>query len=123
VDGVYFNVRLEEEKSLIMGVSEEGRKELAAIETGFWESELSWKDILLSLKEKGLEKGLKLAIGDGALGFRKALKQVYPETRQQRCWVHRTRNVLDKLPKSLQKKAKTRIHNIYHLPCTDPGGS
>ena len=59
-----------------------------------------------------MEEGPKLAIGDGALGFWKALKQIYPNTPQQRCWVHRTRNVLDKLPKSLQKEAKTRIHNI-----------
>jgi putative transposase len=119
VDGVYFNVRLEEEKScvlVIMGATEEGRKELVALETGFRESELGWKEILLSLKERGVEEGPKLAIGDGALGFWKALKQIYPNTRQQRCWVHRTRNVLDKLPKSLQKEAKTRIHNIYLAP-------
>jgi putative transposase len=119
VDGVYFNVRLEDEKScvlIIMGATREGRKELVAMETGFRESELSWKGILLSLKERGLEKGPKLAIGDGALGFWKALKQVYPDTRQQRCWVHRTRNVLDKLPQSLQKEAKAQIHNIYLAP-------
>ncbi len=115
---MYFNVRLEDEKScvlVIMGATEEGRKELVAIETGFRESELGWKEILLSLKERGLEDGPKLAIRDGALGFWKALKQIYPNTRQQRCWGHRTRNVLDKLPKSLQKEAKTRIHNIYTL--------
>jgi putative transposase len=119
IDGVYFNVRLEDEKCcvlIIIGVTEEGRKELVAIETGFRESELGWKEILLSLKERGLEAGPKLAIGDGALGFWKALRQIYPETRRQRCWVHRTRNVLDKLPKSLQKEAKTRIHNIYLAP-------
>jgi len=119
VDGVYFNVRLEEEKScvlVIMGATEEGRKELVAIEDGFRESELGWKGILLSLKERGLEDGPKLAIGDGSLGFWKALKQIYPQTRQQRCWVHRTRNVLEKLPKSLQKEAKRRIKNIYLAP-------
>lgn len=119
VDGVYFNTRLEEEKScilVIIGTTQEGRKELVAIESGFRESEIGWKDILLSLKARGLEEGPKLAIGDGALGFWKALTEIFPETRQQRCWVHRLRNVLDKLPKSLQKQAKRHIHAIYLAP-------
>lgn len=116
VDGIYFNVRAEEDKScvlVVMGATEEGKKELVAVEIGFRESEFCWKEILLSLKENGLKTGPKLAIGDGSLGFWKALREIYPETRHQRCWVHRTKNVLDKLPKTLQKKAKIQIHNIY----------
>ena len=115
-DGVYFNVRLEGGRNcilVIIGVTESGRKEVVAIRDGVRESELSWLDVLLELRERGLELGPFLAVGDGSLGFWNALCKVYPETRQQRCWVHKTANVLDKLPKSAQREAKQLIHQIY----------
>jgi transposase-like protein len=115
-DGVYFNVRLEEERTCILvvvGANYRGEKELLAVRDGYRESEQSWKELLLELKERGLEIHPKLAIADGALGFWKALPQVYPSTRGQRCWVHKTANVLDKLPTSMQGRAKGAIHDIY----------
>jgi transposase-like protein len=115
-DGVYFNVRLEGGRNcilVVMGVTEDGRKELVAVADGMRESELSWQELLLDLRKRGLEEGPFLAIGDGALGFWNALCKVYPETRQQRCWVHKTANVLDKLPKAVQREAKHLIHQIY----------
>lgn len=117
-DGIYCNVRMEERQCLlvIIGVSAEGKKELVALEDGFRESELSWRGVLSDLKRRGLEEGAELAIGDGALGFWKALEQIYPETRWQRCWVHKTANVLNKLPKSLQSKAKQQLHEIWMAP-------
>ena len=80
---------------------------------GFRESEQSWKEVLMDLKRRGLQIDPKLAIGDGALGFWKALPQVYGATREQRCWVHKTANVLNKLPKHLQPKAKSDLHQIW----------
>jgi len=117
-DGIYCNVRMEERQCLlvIIGVTEEGKKELVALEDGFRESELSWRGVLSDLKKRGLEEGAELAIGDGALGFWKALEQIYPETRWQRCWVHKTANILNKLPKSLQPKAKQQLHEIWMAP-------
>ena len=91
VDGIYFNVRLENERScilVVMGVTDEGKKELVAIQDGYRESKLSWKELCLNLKNRGLTDGPSLAIGDGALGFWAALREEFPETRQQRCWVH-----------------------------------
>jgi len=118
VDGIYCNVRMEEKHCLlvIIGVTEEGKKELVALEDGYRESELSWKGVLRDLKRRGLEECPKLAIGDGALGFWKALGQIYPGTKWQRCWVHKTANVLNKLPKSLQSKAKKLLHEIWMAP-------
>jgi len=118
VDGIYCNVRMEEKQCLlvIIGVTEEGKKELVALEDGYRESELSWKGVLRDLKRRGLEECPKLAIGDGALGFWKALGQIYPGTKWQRCWVHKTANVLNKLPKSLQSKAKKLLHEIWMAP-------
>jgi transposase-like protein len=116
VDGVYFNIRLEEDRScilVIMGATEDGKKELVAVGDGYRESELSWQEILQDLKRRGLKKGPKLAIGDGSLGFWKALRKEYPGTKEQRCWVHKMANVLDKMPKKVQKQAKRKIHNIY----------
>jgi len=115
VDGIYCNVRMEERQCLlvIIGATKEGKKELVALEDGYRESELSWTGVLRELKERGLEEGAELAIGDGALGFWKAVEKMYPETRWQRCWVHKTANVLNKLPKSLQGKAKKMLHGIW----------
>jgi putative transposase len=115
-DGVHFNIRLEEDRQCIlvlMGATADGRKELIAIADGYRESEQSWKGLLLDVKARGLVIDPKLATGDGALGFWKALPQVYPTTRQQRCWVHKTANVLDKLPKRLQPEAKNKLHQIW----------
>jgi transposase-like protein len=115
-DGVHFNIRLEEDRQCIlvlMGATADGRKELVAIADGYRESEQSWKTLLLDVKARGLVVDPKLATGDGALGFWKALPQVYPTTRAQRCWVHKTANVLDKLPKRLQPAAKDGLHQIW----------
>jgi putative transposase len=115
-DGVYFNIRLEEDRQCIlvlMGATPDGRKELIAIADGFRESEQSWKSLLLDVKARGLAIDPQLATGDGALGFWKALGQVYSTTREQRCWVHKTANVLDKLPKRLQPAAKEKLHQIW----------
>lgn len=115
-DGVHFNIRLEEDRQCIlvlMGATADGKKELIAVVDGFRESEQSWKGLLLDVKARGLAIDPKLAIGDGALGFWKAMKQAYPKTREQRCWVHKTANVLDKLPKRLQPEAKEKLHDIW----------
>lgn len=115
-DGVHFNIRLEEDRQCILvllGATADGRKELIALADGYRESEQSWKALLLDVKARGLVVSPKLAVGDGALGFWKALDQVFPTTRAQRCWVHKTANVLDKLPKRLQPGAKESIHQIW----------
>ncbi|MFH1416234.1 MAG: transposase, partial [Elusimicrobiota bacterium] len=101
---------------LIIGALEDGTKELIAVHAGYRESELSWREIMVNLKNQGLNVGPKLAIGDGALGFWSALRKEFPETREQRCWVHLTANVLDKMPKSVQKNAKQMIYDIYLAP-------
>jgi len=115
-DGIHCNVRLDDQKTcllVIMGADEHGKKELIAVNDGYRESKASWKEILLDLKQRGLNKAPKLAVGDGALGFWAALEEEYPETKQQRCWVHKTVNILDKLPKAIQSKAKSMIHDMY----------
>jgi putative transposase len=115
-DGVHFNIRLEEDRQCIlvlMGATAEGHKELIAVADGYRESEQSWKELLLDVKARGLEIDPSLAIGDGALGFWKAVRQAWPTTRGQRCWVHKMANVLDKLPKGAQPKAKSALHDIY----------
>ena len=119
VDGIYFNVRLEEAANqrqcilVLMGATAEGKKELIAIADGYRESEQSWKELLLDVKSRGLEIDPKLAIGDGALGFWAAVRKVFPSIAEQRCWVHKTANVLNKLPKVLQGKAKAMLHEIW----------
>jgi transposase-like protein len=114
-DGIYFNLRAADRQCIlvIIGVNDQGEKELLGLEAGFRESELSWKSLLLRLQDQGLTTAPELAIGDGALGFWKALVQVFPTTRMQRCWVHKTANVLDKFPKSLHAQAKSALHEIY----------
>src|SRR5215467_2075226 len=118
-DGVYFNIRLEGGRQCIlvlMGATADGKKELIAIQDGQRESEQSWKELLLDVQARGLTIEPKLASGDGALGFWKAVRQLWPEVSEQRCWVHKTANVLDKLPKSMQPKAKEMLHAIYLAP-------
>ena len=115
-DGVYFNARLEGERNcvlVVIGAKFNGEKELLAIVDGVRESEVSWKELLLELKDRGMSSDPKLAIADGALGFWKALPQVFPTTAAQRCWVHKSANVLNKLPKRVQPRAKTLLHDIY----------
>ena len=114
-DGIYSHVRMDDRLCLlvIIGVTEHGVKELVAVEDGFRESTVSWTEVLTGLRERGLTFSPKLAVGDGALGFWSALTQVYPACRQQRCWVHKTANVLNKLPKSMQPKVKEALHDIW----------
>jgi putative transposase len=115
-DGVHFNIRLEEDRQCIlvlMGATADGKKELIALGDGYRESEQSWKALLLDCRARGMTIAPTLAVGDGALGFWKALRQVFPTTQEQRCWVHKTANVLDKLPKSQQPKAKAMLHAIW----------
>jgi putative transposase len=124
-DGVHFNIRLEEDRQCIlvlMGATAEGTKELIAAADGYRESEQSWKELLLDVKARGLEVEPALAIGDGALGFWKAVRQVWPTTRGQRCWVHKTANVLDKLPKGAQPRAKAALHAIYEAESREAAG-
>ena len=119
IDGVYFNVRMDEAKQcilVIIGVTEDGVKEFVAIDDGYRESEQSWLMALRDLKQRGLQIGPELAVGDGALGFWKALPKVYGQTRSQRCWVHKTKNVLNCLPKGLQAKAKAALQQIWMAP-------
>jgi putative transposase len=116
VDGIHFNVRLDDERScmlVIIGATEGGRKELLAVHDGYRESKLSWTEILRGLKRRGLKELPAVATGDGALGFWAAAEEEFPSTRRQRCWVHKTANILDKMPKGVQGKAKEAIHDIY----------
>jgi len=118
VDGVHFRVRLEEDRlcTLVMiGVRPDGTKELVAVEDGYRESTDSWAMVLRDLNRRGLRAPV-VAVGDSALGFWAAVGAVWPETREQRCWVHRLANVLDKLPKRLQAKAKQALHAIMNAP-------
>jgi putative transposase len=116
-DGVYFTPRLEHERQcllVLIGADAQGRKELLAIEDGFRESAQSWRELLLRLRdENGLTLDPELATGDGALGFWQALHEVWPKTKPQRCWVHKTANILNVLPKSVHGKAKQDLHAIY----------
>jgi len=118
-DGIHVNVRLESEANqrqcllVLMGATADGQKELIAVVDGYRESEQSWYELLLDLKKRGLALAPKLAVGDGALGFWAALRKVYGETREQRCWLHKTANVLNSMPKSVQPRAKNDIHEIW----------
>lgn len=116
VDGIYFNVRLEPDRPcvlVIMGAREDGVKELVAVHDGHRESKESWLEVLRGLKARGLREAPKLAVGDGALGFWSALEEEFSSARAQRCWVHKTANILDKLPKHKQTHAKGLIHDMY----------
>jgi len=115
-DGIHVQARLEDNAQcllVIIGATPEGKKELVGLIDGVRESALSWKQLLLDLKRRGLEAGPQLAIADGALGFWQAIEEVWPKTRGQRCWVHKTANVLNKLPKSQQSKAKLGLQDIW----------
>lgn len=116
VDGIYLQARMEDSKScvlVIIGVNEKGKKELLAIEDGYRESKGSWQSLLRDLKNRGLTKGPAVVTGDGALGFWAAVSEEFPQARHQRCWCHKTCNVLDKMPKSQQSKAKEDLHEIW----------
>jgi len=101
---------------VLMGATADGRKELIAITDGYRESADSWRELLLDVQQRGLTTPAKVATGDGALGFWAALREIYPQTREQRCWVHKTANVLNKMPKSLHAKAKTMLQDIWMAP-------
>jgi putative transposase len=118
-DGIHFNIRLEDEANrkqcilVLMGATAAGTKELIGIADGYRESEQSWSELLTDLRSRGLVLSPKLAVADGALGFWAACRKVWPDTREQRCWVHKTANVLNKLPKSIQPKARAMVHEIW----------
>jgi putative transposase len=118
-DGIYFNIRLEDEGNdrqcilVLIGATPDGTKELIAVADGYRESAQSWSELLLECQNRGLTLPPKLAVGDGALGFWAALGQVFPTCRTQRCWVHKTANVLNKLPKHLHAKATSMLHDIW----------
>ena len=116
VDGIHVQARLEHDAQcllVIIGATPEGKKELVGLTDGVRESTQSWKELLLDLRRRGLSMGPKLAIADGALGFWQALAEIWPQARGQRCWVHKTANVLNKLPKSQQSKAKRALQEIW----------
>ncbi len=116
VDGIWCNVRLEDERCcllVVIGATADGAKELLAVHDGLRESEQSWSEVLLDLKGRGLLPAPQVAVGDGALGFWKALRKVFPATREQRCWVHKTANVLNALPKRSHGEAKRRLQDIW----------
>jgi putative transposase len=118
-DGIHVNVRLEDDANkkqcilVLIGATADGRKERIAILDGYRESEQSWSELLLGLKHRGLMMAPKVAVADGALGFWAAARKTFPEMREQRCWVHKTANVLNNLPKSVQTKARSDLHNIW----------
>jgi transposase-like protein len=123
-DGIHAKVRLEDDANkkqcilVLMGATADGKKELIAVIDGYRESEQSWSELLLSLKQRGLREAPKIAVGDGALGFWAALRKI-PDTVEQRCWVHKTANVLNKMPKSVQPKAKGDLHEIWQAATRD----
>ena len=115
-DGIHVQARLEDDAQcllVIIGATPEGKKELVGLTDGVRESAQSWRELLLDLRRRGLAMGPELAVADGALGFWKAIEEVWPKTRGQRCWVHKTANVLNKLPKSQQSRAKRALHDIW----------
>lgn len=118
-DGIYSRLRGDDHRLCVLvliGVNDRGEKHFLAIEDGVRESKQSWRELLLDLKRRGIEAAPELAVGDGALGFWAALEEVYPGTRHQRCWVHKTANALNYLPKFVQAKAKSALHEIWMAP-------
>ena len=118
-DGLHVNVRLDEQRSCIlvlMGADEHGNKELVAVSDGYRESTAAWRELLLDLRRRGLTEAPRLATADGALGFWAALREVYPETEEQSCWLHKAGNVLDKMPQSVQGRAKTMLREMWQAP-------
>lgn len=118
VDGVHFGVRLEDERLcalVVIGARPDGTKEVIAVEDGYRESKESWQEVLRDLKKRGM-RAPRAATGDGALGFWAAMRDVWPTTREERCWVHKIANVLDKLPKSIQPRAKAKLHEAMNAP-------
>lgn len=118
-DGIYSGLRAEGQRLctlVLIGVNDRGEKRFLAIADGVRESTQSWREVLLDLKQRGLERPPELAVGDGALGFWAALDEVFPQPRHQRCWVHKTANVLNALPKAVQPKAKGALHQIWMAP-------
>jgi len=127
-DGIYANVRLEDAANskqcllVLMGATADGVKELITVQDGYRESAQSWSELLLDLKQRGLSTAPKLAVGDGALGFWAALRKLFPQTKEQRCWVHKTANVMNNLPKSVQPKAKGDLHEIWQAETRETAG-
>ena len=118
-DGVYLQARMEDNAEcmlVLIGATPEGKKELVGFQTGVRESAQSWRELLIDVKQRGLEIGPDLAVGDGALGFWKALEEAFPSTRHQRCWVHKTANVLNKVALSVQVNMKADLREIYGAP-------
>ena len=114
-DGIYSGLRSDDVKLcalVVIGVNKHGQKRFLALEDGVRESTQSWRELLLGLKSRGMNVP-KLAVSDGAVGLWSALDEIYPDTRHQRCWVHKTANVLNALPKSSQPKAKQALHQIW----------
>jgi transposase-like protein len=118
-DGVYLQARMEPQAECILvviGATPEGKKELVGFQAGIRESAQSWRELLVDIKARGLAMAPEIAVGDGAMGFWKALDEVFPDTRHQRCWVHKTANVLNKFPKSMAPAVKSDLQNIHHAP-------
>jgi putative transposase len=118
-DGVYLQARMEDNAEcmlVLIGATPEGRKELVGFQVGARESAQSWRELLIEVKRRGLQTAPEIAVGDGALGFWKALEEVYPATRHQRCWVHKTANVLNKVPLSVQANMKMDLREVYMAP-------
>ena len=118
-DGIYLQARMEDQAEcmlVLIGATPEGRKELIGFQVGMRESAQSWRELLVDLKSRGLSIAPKIAVGDGALGFWKALDEVFPGTRHQRCWLHKVMNVLDKVPKSVQGRMKVDLREISAAP-------
>jgi putative transposase len=118
-DGVYLQARMEPQAEcmlVLIGATPEGKKELLGFQVGMRESAQRWRELLISLKARGLAIAPELATGDGALGFWKALEEIFPTTRHQRCWMHKVSNVLNKLPKSVQPAAKADLREVWQAP-------
>jgi putative transposase len=121
-DGVHFHIRLEDDANarqcilVLMGATADGKKELLGLADGYRESEQSWTELMTDLRARGLGIDPRLAVADGALGFWAACRKLWPTTREQRCWVHKTANVLNKMPKGLQAKARAMVHEIWQAP-------